>query len=297
MKRFLYYNQDSVNSFLAQIEKGLLQTQQASNRTTISSSNDEKLQSSVTGDLSAKLFGIGASLQGEIMTSSSDNEVISEMSKNIHEKILHDFAFEKVYDYLNDKKMICSDELKIGDVVLKDEVPTFLDFGYIQGLFSKEGVYKLANEQQIKQIESELNELKQNIPKGAQVPQEVRARISMMENTVKNATKNHDNKRKELERTFEAIRSVLPYKRFTMTDNFLIPLVDDYFRDDPNIVAFKYGGKVSILGYVTNVITEEIEEEHNNDIAPLFNMLNIVMLKLFKNKNKIFIVHPIALYY
>jgi len=299
MRRFLYYNQDSINSFLAQIEKGLLQMQQAGSSYTDSNTTNSELHSSVTGDLSAKLFGLGTSLKGDIKAIESENVVISEMNKSIHEIILHDFAFDKVYDYLSNNKMICSDNLKICDVVLSEEVPTFLDFGYIQGLFASNGVYKLASEQSRKEMESQLNELRQNIPKGkgVQIPQAVSAQIKLLENTVKNAGKDSENERKELERTFDAIRSVLPYKRFLMTDCLLIPLVDDYFRDDPNIVSFKYGGKISMLGYVTNVITEDVKLNHSNDISPLYDMLNAVMLKLFKDKGEVFIIHPIALFY
>ncbi|MCL1882677.1 MAG: hypothetical protein FWF81_02860 [Defluviitaleaceae bacterium] len=297
MRRFLYYNQDSVNSYLAQIEKGLLQTQQASHSNEKSTSNDEELKSSVSGDLAAKFFSFGASLQGEISASSSDSEAISEISKNIHEKILHDFAFEKVYDYLSEKNKQHEGELEIGDIVLMNEVPTFLDFEYIQSLFSKDGIYKFMSEQEKAALEMQLTEIKQSIPKGAKIPPDIKSQITMLENQVRNAVKNSDNERRELERTFEAIRSALPYKRFIMTDDCLIPLVDDYFRDDPDIVAFKYGGKMSITGYITNVIINDTEKEYSNDIAPLFNMLNMAMMTLFKNKDKVFIVHPIALYY
>jgi len=54
---------------------------------------------------------------------------------------------------------------------------------------------------------------------------------------------------------------------------------------------------MSILGYVTNIIDDGKETEHNNDFAPLYDVLNNAMLKLFKDKQEIYIVHPIALYY
>ena len=297
MRRFLYYNEDSINSFLAQLQKGLIQRHQSETEKGNSSSKTEDLQATVTGDLSAKLFGLGAALKGEMKSASSESAILSELNKNIHEKILHDFAFEMVFEYLQENKLIRNDDLAIGDIVLTKEVPTFLDFGYIQGLFAPNGIYKMASEQSRKEMEAHLNELKQEMPKGAQIPQNIRTQMKHMENEVKNAGKYSENERKELERSFEAIKSVLPYKRFIMTDKFLIPLLDDYFRDDPNIVSFKYGGKISVLGYITNVIKEDTETEHHNDISPLFEMLNLVMLKLFKSKTEVFIIHPIALYY
>jgi hypothetical protein len=87
-----------------------------------------------------------------------------------------------------------------------------------------------------------------------------------------------------------------PYNRFLMTECFLIPLSDINFRDDPNIIAFKYGGKISIMGYVTNIIDNGKEATKNNKIASLYEMINKAMLGLFNDKQKVYIVHPIALY-
>ena len=98
-------------------------------------------------------------------------------------------------------------------------------------------------------------------------------------------------------RMIEAMRNTLPYNRFIMTDNLLIPLTDKYLRDDPDIIAFKYGGNISIFGYITNIIDSKEEKKHWNDFAPLYDAVNKIMLSLFKEKEKIFIVHPIALYY
>ena len=62
MKRFLYYNQDSVNSFLAQIEQGLLVRESAGQEETDSYSTTTGVQSDFTGDLSAKVLGIGVAV-------------------------------------------------------------------------------------------------------------------------------------------------------------------------------------------------------------------------------------------
>jgi len=56
MRRSLYYNQDSINSFLAQLQKGLIQRHQSETEKGNSSSETGDLQATVTGDLSAKLF-------------------------------------------------------------------------------------------------------------------------------------------------------------------------------------------------------------------------------------------------
>lgn len=63
--------------------------------------------------------------------------------------------------------------------------------------------------------------------------------------------------------------------------------------------SFKYGGNISILGYLTNIVSSDTEKKGfpNNEFAGCYSTLNQVMLNLYKNKDRIFIVHPIALFY
>lgn len=293
MKRFLYYNQDSVNSLLAQIEQGLLIKKDSGKEETTSLSSTAEMRSDITGDLSAKVLGIGASVQGDIQASDADTEITTKMIRNIQEKALHDYAFEKVYEYIIGNDMIKNEDPKIGDYILINEVPTFLDFNYFQALFAENGAVKLANDQSKKQIDDLLTELRQSVPKGTQIPAPIKAQIKELENKIKSA----EPERKEMAKTIEAIRNTLPYNRFVMTDNMLIPLDDENFRDDPNIVAFKYGGCISALGYVTNIVIESESVTPDNDFAPLYDAINKIMLSMFHNKKKIYIVHPIALYY
>lgn len=293
MKRFLYYNQDSVNSLLAQIEQGLLIKKDSGEEMTNTVSSTNETNSDITGDLSTKLLGIGASIQGNIQSSDADTEITTKLIRNIQEKALHDYAFEKVYDYIQDSNMIVNDNPQIGDYILVNEVPTFLDFNYFQSLFSENGAVKLANEQNKKTMDALSSELKRNIPKSTQEQVKIKTQIKQIESKIKNA----EQERKDTVKTIEAIRNTLPYNRFVMTDNMLIPLDDGNFRDNPDIVAFKYGGRVSVLGYVTNIITENESNIQNNDFAPLYDAINKIMLNMFHDKKIIYIVHPIALFY
>jgi hypothetical protein len=215
------------------------------------------------------------------------------MVRSIQEKALHDYAFDKIHEYFTSNGIINNEDLHIGDVVLVKEEPTFLDFNYFQALFADNGAVKLSNEQNKKQMNEQLTILRKEIPKGQSMPQVLKIKFKELENEAKNA----EQERKELANTIEAIRNTLPYNRFIMTDRFLIPLTDKYLRDDPDIIAFKYGGSLSVFGYVTNIIDSKVEKSHVNDYSPLYDTVNKIMLSLFKNKERIFIVHPIALYY
>ena len=293
MRQFLYYNQDSINSFLAQIEQGLLLRNESGKTQEKAISKTQESQSNITGDLSAKVLGIGAALQGDIKDTDSDTEVATQMVRSIQEKALHDYAFDKIHEHLIANGIINNENPNIGDVVLIKEMPTFLDFNYFQALFADNGAVKFANEQAKKQVDEQLIILRQSIPKGQSMPEVIKVQIKEIESKVKSA----EPERKEMAKTIEAIRNTLPYNRFIMTENLLIPLTDKYLRDDPDIIAFKYGGSMSIFGYVTNIIDGKEQRIPLNDFSPLYDTVNKVMLSLFKGKEKVFIIHPIALYY
>ena len=60
--------------------------------------------------------------------------------------------------------------------------------------------------------------------------------------------------------------------------------------------SFKYGGKIKVFGYITNIINR-----NSNSNLPLFaeiiNKINSAILPEIINKDEIKIIHPIAIYY
>lgn len=293
MKRFLYYNQDSVNSFLAQIEQGLLVKDSSGEENTESFSNTTSIQSDLSGDLSAKVLGVGTSLKANIQGDDSGTEVTSNLIRSVQEKVLHDYAFERVYRHAVENGLINNENPSIGDIVLVTEVPTFLDFNYFQALFADNGAVKMVNDQSKKTLDDAINQLKTSVPKGTQMSAKIKQQIDVLKAKIANA----EPERKELVKQIEAIRNTLPYNRFVMTTNLLVPLDDENFRDNPDIVAFKYGGNISIFGYVTNIVSSDETPERNNDFASLYDTINQIMINMFKEQKKIYIVHPVALFY
>lgn len=293
MKRFLYYNQDSVNSFLAQIEQGLLVKASAGQEEADSYSDTTGIRTNLTGDLSAKVFGIGTALKGDICGEDTGTEVTTDLIRNVQEKVMHDYAFDRVYNHVISNALVNNNNPAIGDIVLVNEVPTFLDFNYFQALFAENGAVKMSNDQNKRNLESQIHKIKAVVPKGNPLPPEVKQQIEEVRAAVNNA----EPERKETLKTIEVVRNTLPYNRFLMTENMLMPLDDENFRDNPDIVAFKYGGKMSILGYVTNIVTAGNTPLRNNSFASMYDTVNQIMLSLFENQDKIYIVHPVALFY
>ena len=110
--------------------------------------------------------------------------------------------------------------------------------------------------------------------------------------------KSDEENRKYYLEIIDVAKNTLPYTRFIMTKECLIVLNDNNFRDNPENVAFKYGGKIEIIGYVTNIISENNELiENKNDFAEIYKFVNQVLLKLYKDKTTIYVIHPLAMYY
>lgn len=293
MKRFLYYNEDSVNSFLAQIERGLLIKDENATEHTEETSDTIGTQANLSGDISAKIVGIGASINGNVTGTDEATDVTKDLLKNVQEKVLHDYAFDLILNYAETNKLIKNDDPQIGDIVLVNDILTFLDFKYFQTLFSESGPVKFTNENSKKTLEQEIAKIKESVPKGTAMPVLVKQQIATLKTTVNQA----EPERKEMAKTIEIIRNTLPYDRFVLTTNMLVPLDDENFRDNPDIVAFKYGGNISVFGYVTNIVTADEAPKKNNDFAELYDTVNKIMISMFKDKDKIYVVHPVALYY
>lgn len=232
---------------------------------------------------------MGVALKGNISETGSDTEAASNLLKSVQEKIIHDYAFDKIFSYANCANLIKANSLGMGDIILSNDYVTFLDFGYFLSLFADNGAFKWFNEQNKKQ----LAEFKKTIPKGKPIPVDMKLQMTKLESEVLNA----ENQRRETGKSIEMIKNTLPYSRFLMTDKYLVPLDDKYFRDDPNIVAFKYGSNMSVFGYVTNVIRKDNSSKYENYFAPLYDNVNKVMLSFFKGKDEVYIIHPVAVYY
>ena len=205
--------------------------------------------SDLSGDVSAKVVGVGASINGNVTGTDSTTDVTKDLLKNVQEKVLHDYAFDLILNYSDTNKLIKNDDPQIGDIVLINDVLTFLDFKYFQALFSETGPVKFTNDQNKKNLEQEITKIKDAIPKGTAMPVLIKQQIEILKSTVNQA----EPERKEMAKTIEIIRNTLPYDRVVLTTNMLVPLDNENFRDNPDIVAFKYGGNISIFGYVTNI--------------------------------------------
>lgn len=80
--------------------------------------------------------------------------------------------------------------------------------------------------------------------------------------------------------------------------NNMVVLNDKHIRDDLNTASLKYGGKINVVGYITNKVDKE--DGNNVELDPFEQVssgLNQLMISFFGDSSRLNIIHPIAIYY
>ena len=137
MRRFIYYDKDGIESYLAQITAGI---SISSSKEITSSQEKSKMNENkrnITSAIGAKLAVIGSEIQEDITTGEADNQIVSRLVKSLEEKVMSDYAFDKVYDYFKNENIIKTNDFKIGDVISLNENVTFLILITLKNFFLK----------------------------------------------------------------------------------------------------------------------------------------------------------------
>lgn len=290
MRRFIYYDKDGIESYLAQITSGISFSSSTETTNSNEIEHQESKEKNIHSDIGAKLAGIGAEIQEDISKGETNKTSTNQLVKSLEEKVLSDYAFDKVFDFFSKNKMLKTSDFKIGDVVNLEENATFFDFDYFEKLFSENGISSFS----IKQSKDELKKIRDSLSGPQKQNIEVKNKIKEMENMIKQ----QESERKSTLEILNMAKVTLPYVRFVMTKECLIVLNDDCFRDNPNNIAFKYGRNIQIVGYVTNIIDGESRTENQiNAFSEMYKMVNQVMMSLYNGTKHVYVIHPLAMYY
>lgn len=106
MRRFIYYDKDGIESYLAQITSGI--SFSSSKETTNSNEieHQESNEKNIHSDIGAKLAGIGAEIQEDVSNSETNKTSTNQLVRSLEEKVLSDYAFDKVFDFFSKNKML-----------------------------------------------------------------------------------------------------------------------------------------------------------------------------------------------
>ena len=288
MKRFLYLNSDTLSSYMSQIDDGLIK-----NKIETLKNDSERLNSTKTlieGQASADLKILGKGIEADVDSSLESNrqKKSSDSYSNSMEKIIFDEAVEKFEKYLSDNH--CLEDIdSIGNFIKIEKEMFIVDLEYYKNIFSNDSILNFiktstVNERYITK-ESE-------IVKTGNGNKATYDKDKLYKEIKKEVDKEYD----EVSKNIEAVLNIVPYNKFGIMDDYLISLDDEYFRDKTKVVAFKYGGKMTLLGHLTNIVNNDVNSDESNIFSTFPSIINTFMLTFF-NKNQIKIVHPIAIYY
>lgn len=298
MKQFLYLDTDIVNSIIAQSEKGLIQEQSEEN------GSDKKKDTHISGSMEGSGTAGGSflklakaeanlSLSGEL----GKEYVSSTTSREIISKVLHDAAFDIAYGYIKPQKLSVgkNDSGEYGDYVELTRVFDFVDMDYLEKLFSENGLIDFLKKNDKEKIETEASRATGGMN---------RAQLRSTEKTIKSELKKliaeSDKQYDDIHDTIVAFRQLMPYARMMISyDGYLIPMDDQYFRIDPQNLGFKYGGEITCVGMITNIIGADTNpNDPKNMFATLQFTVNEALRKILPtNKENLCVIHPIAVFY
>ena len=298
MKQFIYLDTDIVTSIIAQEEKGYITQTSTENETedTESSSGSIATEGAVKGQ--AKFWKFVNAEGSFDLSSEYKNENGSRSStKDVAEKILHDAAFDIAYSYITPQSVSFDDQSigEEGQYLELQRVFDYVDFDYLLSLFEKDGIIDLIKKSEAEGIESEAQKATQEFNRdqlrkaGSRIKSEIKKAISI-------SNKQYD----DIHMILKAVRGLIPYSRMLISnDGFLVPLDDKYFRINPANLGFKYGGGMTCVGMVTNIIGKDTNpHDGKNVFATIQFSANEALRSLLPVKNEdICVIHPIAIYY
>ena len=298
MKQFLYLDTDIVNSIIAQSEKGLIQEQSEEYK------KDEGKNTHIGAGIEAanskegsllKLAKVAASLSldGELGKEYSS----ATTSREIVSKVLHDAAFDIAYEHIETEKIVAgqSNSNEYGKYVELTRVFDFVDLDYLENLFSEDGFVDYLKKTSKEQIETEVSKVTDGMNR-----EQLRAKEKTIKKELKKIITESDKQYDDIHGIITVFRQLIPYTRMLIShDGYLIPMDDYYFRINPNNLGFKYGGKITCVGMITNIIGADRDpNDPKNFFATLQFTINEALRAILPTEEKnLCVIHPIAVFY
>ncbi len=293
MRRFIYLDTDTLNSYVAQIYDGLVQTEEKELQKEKAYAKRDGVTTEGGAEADVKFFGRGIDGKIELVYNHLKETTNDELIKDVQTKILHDNAFDQLMQYLKKNEYLNTN--KIGDFIEICDDFYVVDFDYYKKVFGNKKMVDFLKKSDEDQITQQLTMLQDSelIEEGANV-NEIKKRYS---DAAKEMKKESSKKYDDIKDILDALYELIPYRRVLCIQNHMVVLNDKYVRDNIDMTSFKFGGKIKMLGYITNKITVSNEESDTNAFAQIGNALNQIMIPFFGSEEGLNIVHPIAIYY
>ena len=276
MKHYIYIDKEILNSYISQIYGEILDKERTEKLKNLKQAEElitpeEKIKATVKGGIPGIISG-DIDVEYDIKEKEMNSYTSENESKEVIEKIYHDNLLDNLIEYINNQEEVIKNvnEIKYGSYVFLDIPFNFINHDYLKSISNKP--FKDAFEK-IMNVTSSNN---------TQTTKQAKTAMELIANFT----------------TF--FESCFPAKQLIITDNLIIPINNLYLREDPNIIDFKYGGNIKIIGKVTKDCSkdENFFNLYNADFGKSIQEVKDAMYKIFLTKYKqSFIVTPIALYF
>ncbi len=294
MRRFIYLDTDTLNSYIAQIYDGLVKTQETGIQSNQAIDNQAEHLSNLGADTDLKLFGKGIEGKMDFTYRHLKNTSNTELISDVQTKLLHDNAFDQLMTYLTQNNLLSNHN--IGDFIEINDNFYIMDLDYYKKIFGDKKFLDLLKKSDHDKIHSFLKkqqdiELIQNNANSNEIKKKY---ATLAKSKCLDADKSYDN----IKDIIDILCTLVPYRRTLCISDNMVVLNDLYMRDNIDMTSFKFGGKIKVLGYITNKIEADTYEDSN--VSPLAQVgisLNQCMLSILGQQSSLNIVHPIAIYY
>ncbi|EHK2440946.1 hypothetical protein KCL46_000969 [Clostridium perfringens] len=279
MKHFVYLDLDILNSYLSQINEGLLKNhvkEVTDNVKSEKTETDLPGKTSFTTNMGIPLVKMIFSEDKDTLTTTNTLSQI-ESGRELIEKMLHDNAFDQLEKYLVENNLlVSSDKVKIGEYISEESDFLVRDLEYILEIYTDEFINFMGDTAITDTASQTINKAK---------------RKSTIE------------EQKKVRRIFSIANNILPYSKFILANDLLIIINDKYLRECLKEIRFNYSSKIKIVGQYTSKLSDAINKEKNkkDSFSDLFSSLDNVWQEFYINQlnlnNDMKIIKPIALYF
>lgn len=204
------------------------------------------------------------SVDGSLILQTQDYQKSIEMR-------FHDDLFNKFEKCLESTNLFKENGAEIGDFIRLSGNIEFIDMSYYRSLFENKNF---------------INFLKKDA-----ISKQISANKIQNKQVEKNISAEYDN----IKEIIKILCDIIPYSKFAIIGDYLITMEDAYLRDAPSTISYKYGGKMTVLGYTTNLVSNT-KKETLSDLSSLSITMNTVLLALLK-KSELKIIHALGIYY
>lgn len=301
MRHFIYLDTDTLNSYLSQINGGLLKSTVNEVFDELSSTKNEESdqgKSSFKSEFGVKpLFNLTFS-EDKAVINTTNTLSQTESGRELIEKILHDNSLEQFMRYLNGNNLIGDiNYCNVGKYVeFKDDF-SVRDLDYLLNLLSEDFIdFYVSSTRDNAEVEIDKfikeNSLKENNPK-----------VKLLSKEVNSAVDKEIEVYKYTKKIINLAKTIMPFSKYMICNNCVIPLDEKYLRSTTNNIRFTYSGKLNIVGRYTSNLKDAFTREADirNSFDTVLSSMDEMLKVLYKDtlglEESMKIIVPIALYF